>query len=71
MSLTPILTTYHPHQPEFHQAVTEVMESLAGFLEQHPEYTDQALLERMIEPERSITFRVSRVDDAGQVQVNR
>lgn len=47
------------------------MESLAGFLEQHPEYTDQALLERIIEPERSITFRVSRVDDAGQVQVNR
>lgn len=65
------LTTFHPHEPEFHQAVTEVLESLDGFLKENPKYTSQALLERLIEPERIITFRVSWVDDAGNTQVNR
>ena len=61
----------NPGQPEFLQAVTEVMESLWPFLEQHPKYAEQGLLERLIEPERVVMFRVSWVDDHGQVQVNR
>lgn len=61
----------HPHEPEFHQAVTEVIESLQDFLEDNTKYTEQALLERIVEPERIITFRVSWTDDAGKVQVNR
>lgn len=61
----------HPHEPEFHQAVTEVFESLATFLDKNPKYTTQALLERIVEPERIITFRVAWTDDAGNVQVNR
>lgn len=61
----------HPGQPEFLQAVTEVMDSLWPFLEEHPKYREMALLERLVEPERVIQFRVSWLDDAGQVQVNR
>lgn len=61
----------NPSQPEFLQAVTEVMESLWPFLEKHPKYAEQGLLERLIEPERVVMFRVSWVDDHGQVQVNR
>ncbi|WP_395756029.1 NADP-specific glutamate dehydrogenase [Edwardsiella ictaluri] len=60
-----------PHQPEFAQAVREVMTTLWPFLQQHPHYRDSALLERLIEPERVIQFRVSWVDDRNQVQVNR
>ena len=56
-----------PHQPEFHQAVTEVMESLWPFIEQNPKYADKKLLERLVEPERIIQFRVSWVDDNGEV----
>ena len=58
-------------QAEFLQAVTEVMETLWPFLEAHPRYTDQALLERLVEPERVVMFRVSWTDDKGQVHVNR
>src|SRR5471030_342438 len=61
----------NPDQPEFLQAVTEVMESLWPFLGQHPKYAEQGLLERLVEPERVVMFRVSWVDDYGQVQVNR
>ncbi|WP_026354792.1 NADP-specific glutamate dehydrogenase [Massilia niastensis] len=61
----------NPGQPEFLQAVTEVMESLWPFIEQHPRYADQGLLERLVEPERVVMFRISWVDDHGQVQVNR
>ena len=61
----------NPGQPEFLQAVTEVIDSLWPFLEQHPKYAEQGLLERLIEPERVVMFRVSWVDDHGQVQVNR
>lgn len=61
----------NPGQPEFLQAVTEVMESLWPFIEKHPKYADNALLERLVEPERIIQFRVSWTDDKGQVQVNR
>lgn len=60
-----------PHQPEFAQAVREVMTTLWPFLQQHPHYRQAALLERLIEPERVIQFRVSWVDDRNQVQVNR
>ncbi|AVR03960.1 NADP-specific glutamate dehydrogenase [Pluralibacter gergoviae] len=60
-----------PHQPEFAQAVREVMSTLWPFLEANPRYRQMALLERLVEPERVIQFRVSWLDDRGQVQVNR
>ncbi|MDY2788382.1 MAG: NADP-specific glutamate dehydrogenase [Atopobium sp.] len=58
-------------QPEFIQAAEEVLVSLQPVLDVHPEYQSQALLERLVEPERVIMFRVPWVDDKGQVQVNR
>ena len=61
----------NPGQPEFLQAVTEVMESLWPFIEKNPRYAEHALLERLVEPERVITFRVSWFDDHGTVHVNR
>ncbi len=61
----------NPHQPEFLQAATEVFLTLWPFIEKNPHYADQAVLERLVEPERIITFRVSWVDDHGQVHVNR
>ncbi|HGN1942851.1 TPA: NADP-specific glutamate dehydrogenase [Providencia stuartii] len=60
-----------PQQPEFLQAVREVFTSLWPFLENNPKYREQALLERFVEPERVIQFRVCWVDDQGKVQVNR
>lgn len=59
------------HQPEFLQAVEEVMTSLWPFIQKNPQYANQALLERIVEPERAIQFRVSWVDDKGETQVNR
>lgn len=59
------------HQPEYLQAVKEVFTSLWPFLQANPQYTEQGLLERIAEPERVIQFRVTWVDDKGQVQVNR
>ena len=59
------------NEPEFHQAVKEVLESLVGVLEKHPEYIELGIVERMVEPERQIIFRVPWTDDAGQVRVNR
>lgn len=61
----------NPGQPEFLQAVTEVMESLWPFIEKNPHYAEHGLLDRLVEPERIIIFRVSWVDDHGDVQVNR
>ena len=58
-------------QPEFIQAVTEVLESLRSVVEADPRYEQHAILERMVEPERAIIFRVPWVDDAGKVHVNR
>ncbi len=58
-------------QPEFLQAVTEVIESLWPFIKQHPKYAEQGLLERLVQPERIIIFRVTWIDDQGEVQVNR
>ncbi|MGY3172678.1 glutamate dehydrogenase (NADP+) [Pseudomonas sp. TE12234] len=60
-----------PDQPEFHQAVEEVLRSLWPFLEANPRYLTSGILERICEPERAIVFRVSWVDDQGKVQVNR
>ena len=61
----------NPGQPEFLQAVTEVMESLWPFISQHPKYAEHGLLDRLVEPERIVMFRVSWVNDHGDVQVNR
>ena len=60
-----------PNQAPFHQAVEEVFQSLDPFLAKNPKYIQQGLLERIVEPERVIMFRVSWVDDKGRVQVNR
>ena len=61
----------NPNQEPFHQAVEEVFMSLDPFLAKNPKYTQQSLLERIVEPERVIMFRVTWMDDKGQVQVNR
>ena len=60
-----------PHQTVFHQAVEEVFGSLAPFIAKNPKYTKDKLLERLVEPERVISFRVAWTDDQGEVQVNR
>jgi glutamate dehydrogenase (NADP+) len=61
----------NPAEPEFHQAVTEVLESLDLVLQRHPEYRSAKILERMVEPERVIMFRVPWTDDQGEVHINR
>ncbi|MBE7011789.1 MAG: NADP-specific glutamate dehydrogenase [Ruminococcaceae bacterium] len=61
----------NPGEPEFHQAVKEVLESLEPVIAAHPEYEASGLIERIVEPERQIIFRVPWVDDNGNVQVNR
>lgn len=61
----------NPEQPEFLQAVTEVLSSLKTVITQHPEYQKANILERIVEPERQIMFRVPWLDDKGHVQVNR
>ncbi|QWK96016.1 NADP-specific glutamate dehydrogenase [Plesiomonas shigelloides] len=61
----------NPHQPEYLQAVHEVMATLWPFIQENPRYAAQALLERLVEPERLIQFRVCWTDDHGKVQVNR
>ena len=61
----------NPAEPEFHQAVLEVLESLSPVIAKHPEYKEAKLLERICEPERQIIFRVPWVDDSGTVQINR
>ena len=61
----------NPAEPEFHQAVQEVLESLRVVFQRHPEYREGRILERMVEPERVIMFRVPWLDDEGNIQVNR
>ena len=61
----------NPGQPEYLQAVSEVMGSLWPFIQQRPKYAEQGMLERLVEPERVILFRVSWVNDQGEVEVNR
>ncbi len=58
-------------EPEFHQAVREVLESLGRVMAKHPDYANDALIERLCEPERQIIFRVPWIDDQGRVQINR
>jgi len=65
------LQAKNPGETEFHQAVQEVVESLSLVLDRHPEYRSAKILERMVEPERIITFRVPWMDDQGEIQVNR
>ncbi|MFN7942100.1 MAG: NADP-specific glutamate dehydrogenase [Thermoanaerobaculia bacterium] len=65
------LKAKNPAEPEFHQAVYEVAESLSLVLERHPEYRHARVLERIIEPERVLMFRVPWVDDQGKIQINR
>ncbi|HEY9042315.1 MAG TPA: Glu/Leu/Phe/Val dehydrogenase dimerization domain-containing protein, partial [Rheinheimera sp.] len=60
-----------PAQAEFYQAVEEVLDSLTAILEHTPKYRQQAIIERMVEPERQIMFRVPWVDDKGQIRVNK
>lgn len=61
----------NPNEPEFHQAVREVLESIGPAVVKHPEYIEAKILDRLVEPERQILFRVPWVDDNGDVQVNR
>jgi glutamate dehydrogenase (NADP+) len=61
----------NPSEPEFHQAVEEVMGSLELVLQRHPEYRSMKILERMVEPERTIIFRVPWMDDQGEIHINR
>jgi glutamate dehydrogenase (NADP+) len=61
----------NPHEPEFLQAAEEVIYSVVPVLEKNPEFIRERLLERMLEPERIISFRVTWVDDQGRVQINR
>jgi glutamate dehydrogenase (NADP+) len=61
----------NPHEPEFLQAVEEVAEVIVPFIEENPKYKEAKILERMVEPERTIMFRVPWLDDSGNVQVNR
>jgi len=61
----------NPAEPEFHQAITEVLESLDMVLQRHPEYRSAKILERMVEPERVVMFRVPWTDDQGEIHINR
>ena len=65
------LKAKNPNQPEFHQAVTEVLDSLSVVFDKHPEYEARGLLDMLVEPERVILFRVPWVDDKGVVRVNK
>ena len=61
----------NPNEPEFLQAVKEVLETIQPLIEKRPDFVDAGVVERIIEPERTIIFRVSWVDDNNKVQVNR
>ena len=65
------LTSKNPEQVEFHQAVKEVIESIWDFLQDNPQYLHANILDRIVEPERVILFRVPWVDDQGNIIVNR
>ena len=65
------VVTKNPGEPEFHQAVREVVRSLGPALAQQPRYIHDKIIEQMVEPDRAISFRVNWVDDAGDIHVNR
>lgn len=71
MKLLADVKAKNPNEPEFHQAVEEVLESLDIVLQRHPEYRSLKIVERMVEPERVIMFRVPWMDDQGQIHINR
>ncbi|MGQ9644734.1 MAG: NADP-specific glutamate dehydrogenase [Ignavibacterium sp.] len=71
MKLLADVKAKNPNEPEFHQAVEEVLESLDLVLQRHPEYRSLKIVERMVEPERVIMFRVPWMDDQGQIHINR
>jgi len=61
----------NPNEPEFIQAVEEVVDSIKEFVEQNPQYQKENILERLVEPERTIMFRVPWVDDEGKIQIHK
>lgn len=61
----------NPHEPEFHQAVHEVASVVLPFVEEHPKYREAKILERLIEPERTVSFRVPWIDDKGEIQIQK
>ena len=61
----------NPNEPEFHQAMTEIIPTLQPFMDEHPEYEKAGILERLVEPERQLIFRVPWIDDSGKLHVNR
>ena len=65
------LAIRNPGEVEFHQAVREVAEALLPYIDRHPVYREFRILERMTEPDRTVSFRVSWQDDAGEIRVNR
>ncbi len=69
--LTERVIKRNANEPEFHQAIREVLESLEPVAEKYPQWVEEGIFERIVEPERQVIFRVSWVDDAGIVQVNR
>ncbi len=71
MGVMDIVNARDPFEKEFHQAVTELVESVKPVLDKNPEYRHAGIMERIIEPERVIQFRVSWMDDQGNVCVNR
>ena len=70
-SLMDIVKARDPYEKEFHQAVSEVIDSVKPVLDQNPEYRHAGIMERIVEPERLIQFRVPWMDDQGTVHVNR
>lgn len=70
-ALLEVVERRSPNEPEFMQAVREVLDSLTPVLAQHPDFLEAEILERLVEPERQVMFRVPWVDDAGRVRVNR
>ena len=70
-NLMSMVKSKNPNEPEFLQAVEEVVESLTLVLDRYPQYRTMKLLERIVEPERVIMFRVPWIDDRGEIQVNR
>lgn len=61
----------NPSEPEFHQALTEILPTLQPVFDEHPEFKAEGILERLVEPERQIVFRVPWIDDSGKVRINR
>ena len=61
----------NPNEPEFHQALTEILTTLQPIIDKHPEYEEAGILERLVEPERQITFRIPWIDESGKCRVNR